>query len=378
MKKKLLAGALLLILLLTALPMAFSASALQVHYIDVGQADSIFIKAPNGETILIDAGNNGDAKTIVDYLKKQKVKKLDYVIGTHPHEDHIGSLDTIINTFSIGKIIMPKVTSNTSTYKDVVNAIKKKKLKVTTPVPGTKYKLGGVNLEILAPNESKYKDLNDYSVVSKLTYNKTSFLFTGDAETVSENEMIKKKRNLSATVLKVGHHGSQYGTSSSFLDKVKPKYAIVSVGKGNKYGHPTKSTLDRLKGKKITTYRTDQHGTVVATSDGKNVLFKTQKTPKTTPSLVATTKVTAKVDNATPKQYSTVKLTVTGPENAKVTAVCNYKSTDTTYTATIGPNKQAVISIPVSRAAKGFKVIVDISVTSGGKTTKVQTAFTPQ
>ena len=164
-------------------------SKLKVHFIDVGQADSIFIQLPNDENMLIDAGNNEDSDLVVNYIKDQKVSKLDYIIGTHPHEDHIGGLDAVINSFDIGKIYLPKVSSNTKTFQDVLTAVKNKGLKVTTAKTGVSIFAGNnIKAEILAPNSEAYEDLNNYSSVVKLTYGTTSFLLTGDAEDVSERK----------------------------------------------------------------------------------------------------------------------------------------------------------------------------------------------
>ncbi|WP_443660973.1 ComEC/Rec2 family competence protein [Clostridium algidicarnis] len=245
---------------------------LKVHYIDVGQADSILLQQ-GSNSMLIDAGNNADSELVKKYITDQGITKLDFLVGTHPHEDHIGGLDYVINSFKIGKIYMPKATSTTKTFKDVVNAIKSKSMKISVPTPGQTFKLGEATCTILAPNGSKYEDPNNYSIVIKVTFGSNSFLFTGDAEDVSEKEMLAKGFDLKADVLKVGHHGSKSSTTQGFLDKVSPKYAVVSVGKGNDYGHPVQSTMDRLKNKNIELYRTDENGTVIATSNGKNISF---------------------------------------------------------------------------------------------------------
>lgn len=247
-------------------------NGLQVHFIDVGQADCIFIKTDD-KTMLIDAGNNADSKTVVEYIKSQNIDKLDFIVGTHPHEDHIGGLDAVIESFDIGTIYMPKAMSTTKTFEDVLNAIAKKGMKVTTPVPGTTVDLGKASFTILAPNSDSYEEINNYSIVIKLNHGNNSFLFTGDAEAVSEREMIDKGYDLSVDVLKIAHHGSNTSTTEEFLDKVNPQYAVICVGKDNKYEHPHKETIDLLNKKGIKIYRTDESGTIVAISDGESIYF---------------------------------------------------------------------------------------------------------
>jgi len=248
---------------------------LKIHFIDVGQADSILIQQGNS-SMLIDAGNNPDSSLVKNYISQQGITKLDYVVGTHPHEDHIGGLDYIINSFKIGKIYMPKATSSTKTFEDVVNAIKAKGMKPSVPTVGETFKIGAATATILAPNSSRYEDINNTSIVIRLTYGNNSFMFDGDAEDVSENEMLSKGLNVKADLWKLGHHGSSSSTTQNMLDKVNPKYAIISVGKGNTYGHPTQSTMSKLKAKNISVYRTDENGTIVVTSDGKNLTFNTK------------------------------------------------------------------------------------------------------
>jgi competence protein ComEC len=248
---------------------------LKVHFINVGQADSILIQQ-DSKYMLIDAGNNGDGKLVKNYLIQEGIKSLDYVIGTHPHEDHIGGLDYIINDFKIGKIYLPKVTSTTKTFQDVVVAMKNKGMKASVPKCGETFNLGSAKCTILAPNGSEYKDLNNYSIVIKLEFGSNSFLFTGDAEDVSEKEILAKGFNVKADLLKVGHHGSRSSTSNEFLSEVDPKYAVISCETGNDYGHPHKTTMDKLKNKNIPVYRTDELGTIIATSNGKNITFNTK------------------------------------------------------------------------------------------------------
>ena len=252
---------------------------LKVHFIDVGQGDAIFIQK-DGQNMLIDAGENQYGKVVCDYLKKNGVVKLDYVIGTHPHSDHIGGLDDVINTFDIGKVLLPKVSHSTKTFEDVLLAIQKKGLKITTPMAGDAYDLGEAKWTILGPNNATYDNLNDYSVVIKLEFENNSFLFTGDAEKSSEEEILKGNISPAAEVLKVGHHGSVSSTTDDFLGKVSPKVAIISLAKDNSYGHPHKEILERLEENKIKIYRTDIHGTIVAIGDGNTISFETTNPQK--------------------------------------------------------------------------------------------------
>lgn len=248
---------------------------LKVHFLDVGQADSIFIQLPNNETMLIDAGNNGDGETIVAYLKTQKVTKIDYLIGTHPHEDHIGGMDTVISNFSIGNVYMPKKSQTTKTFEDVLVAVQEKGLTIKTAKAGVVIlNEAGLEIRILSPISSEYEDLNNYSAVIKLTYQNKVFLFTGDAETLVEKQL----SNVDADLLKIGHHGSDTSSSSDFIKAVSPQYAIISVGEDNKYGHPNQSVLDTLSINGIEVYRTDELGTIIATSDGNNITIDEVKT----------------------------------------------------------------------------------------------------
>jgi competence protein ComEC len=242
---------------------------LKVHFIDVGQGDSTLIQLPDGTNILIDGGNRGDADVIKKYLQNQNVKMIHYLIATHPHEDHIGSLPAIVRSFEIGSIYMPKITANTKIFEDLLISIKDKGYKIDTAAAGVKIiDTQDTRLTVIAPNASEYDETNNYSAVVKLTYLNTSFLFTGDAEDVSEREILKNNFDIKADVIKVGHHGGRTSSTREFLEKVAPKVAIISLGKDNDYGHPHKETLERLSSLNIEAYRTDEQGTIVLSSDG--------------------------------------------------------------------------------------------------------------
>ncbi|WP_338834030.1 ComE operon protein 3 [Moorella humiferrea] len=247
---------------------------LKVHFIDVGQADSILIQTPAGKAILIDGGNNDDGIKVVNYIKSHGVKELAAVVATHPHEDHIGGLDSVIKEIPVAAVYMPNAVTTTRTFEDFINAVKASGATRIRARGGVKMDIPGLSVEFLAPNSNSYDELNNYSAVLKIAYGNTAFLFTGDAETVSEEEMLSAGYNLKADVLKVGHHGSASSTSAAFLKAVAPKYAVISVGKGNDYGHPDPRVLERLQRAGVKIYRTDEHGTVIIVSDGRNITIK--------------------------------------------------------------------------------------------------------
>ncbi len=243
---------------------------LQVCVFDVGQADCIYITLPNGENALIDAGNNADGELIVSHLRKNGVKSLTYLFGTHPHEDHIGGLDDVVKAFDIQNIYLPRVADKyvptTKTYENLLDAIAQKEYRVHAAQAGTKIiDTDNLRLQILSPNGSAYRDMNLYSIVLRLDFGEHSFLFTGDAEAENEEEMLKAGYNVDVDVLKVGHHGSNTSSSKAFLQAASPQYAVISTGVGNTYGHPHDQTLQALQQAGVTVYRTDTEGTAIFT-----------------------------------------------------------------------------------------------------------------
>lgn len=239
---------------------------LTVSYIDVGQGDSELIILPNGKTILIDAGSAGTG--VAQFIKSRGITRLDYVIVTHNHEDHIGGMAEVINTFDIGEIYMPEKPHTTKTFENLLLAIDAKGLKINKATAGTViYEDSDTNAALLAPS-ADFDDLNNSSAILKLTYKDTSFLFTGDAERES---LALISGNPDSDVYKVGHHGSSNATTEAFLDAVTPEHAIISCGAGNSYGHPHSEVLAMLSARGIKVYRTDECGTINAVSDGVNI-----------------------------------------------------------------------------------------------------------
>ncbi len=265
----------------------FSGDTLRVNYIDVGQGDSIFIELPNKETMLIDAGEAYEADNVINYIKNLGISKIDYIVGTHPHTDHIGGLEEVINTFDVGSIYMPKATSTSKTYLDLLTTISDKGLKVKNAKSGVVVlDENDLKLEFIAPNSDSYSELNNYSAVLKLTYLDNTFLFMGDAETLSEDEVTC---DVDADVIKVGHHGSDSSSSVEFVKKVSPEYAIIMVGEGNSYNHPYQSIIDRYLGVGAKVLRTDLDGNIVCDSDGVDVSCKGDKESSNTISSNSTT-----------------------------------------------------------------------------------------
>ncbi len=276
-------------------------TALAVHFIDVGQGDSILLES-NDEFVLIDAGEVEYGHVVCEYLKNVGADTIDYVIATHPHSDHIGGLADVINRFECENFITKETDQQTKTWMNVLTAVDKNDVNYIDAKVSDTYSFGEAQFEILAPNSDYYEGYNNYSVVVKATCGDTSFLFTGDAEKLSEKEMVNSGANLRADVLKVGHHGSTTSSSKAFLDAVNPDYAVISCGRNNDYGHPHKETMQELSARGITVYRTDELSSVVAYSDKKDITFTYVNTDK---SVITATK------------YDDIKYGYIGNKNSK-------------------------------------------------------------
>lgn len=244
-----------------------------VSFIDVGQGESILIEAPSGEKMLIDAGGTKDDASY-NYLKEREIDKLDVIVITHPHSDHISELSKIICDLEVSQIYMPKVSHTSKTFEELITNISENNILVTEAKAGTYIDFSPeITCLIVAPNSDNYSDLNNWSTVVHLTYQDTKFLFTGDAEIISENEILENGFDIQSNLLNIGHHGSSSSTSQEFLDTVNPEYAVISAGENNSYGHPSQVVMNRLSEKGVETYVTAEVGTVVAISDGKGILI---------------------------------------------------------------------------------------------------------
>ena len=245
-----------------------------MHFIDVGQGDCTFIAA-NGKTMLVDSGENEYAQKVTNYLSELGVSRLDYIIATHPHSDHMGGMHTIIDSFDVGEVIIPHIPDEqlptTLFYEHFLDSCEASRVKVTEAEAGREIQLGDAHIEIIAPGGSYYEDINNYSVSFILTHGDISFLLTGDAEKESESDMIKSGRLSKVMLYKAGHHGSAYSSSTEFIDVIRPKAVIISCGIDNSYGHPAESTVKRLNKYAKRIYRTDICGTIVVESNGKRL-----------------------------------------------------------------------------------------------------------
>ena len=252
---------------------------LKVHFIDVGNADCILIQ--QGEhNVLIDAGDVGSDDEILDYLNRYNVEKFDLVISTHPDADHIGEMATILEQFPVDRFVMSFMPEGkeptTKVYASMLEMLDNKNIPVDEAEPGRIYTVGTAQLQILAPLEED-DDTNAMSVVSRLTFGDRAFLFTGDADDGVERQMLTQGYTLKADVLKVGHHGSRTSTSAPFLQAVNPEIAVITCGERNRYEHPHTEVIERLNAARITTYRADEYGDVVITTDGTTLSVLTAK-----------------------------------------------------------------------------------------------------
>lgn len=238
------------------------------HFIDVGQGDCILIQV-NNKNLLIDSGTSDSKEKVIRYLKNNNIKRLDYIVATHPHDDHIGGMASVIKNFEVGEFYAPKVISSTESFEDMIVSLKNKNLKIKVAKPNITLDLGpNTSCTMLSPNKLSYKDTNNYSCAIKVSYKNSTYLFTGDIEKLTEQEILNKGYDLKADVLKVPHHGSNSSTSQEFLNKVSPQIAVISCGSSNSYGHPNKETLDKLKKINCIIYRTDLDKNIILISDG--------------------------------------------------------------------------------------------------------------
>lgn len=248
---------------------------LQVHFIDVGQADCILLTC-GGETMLVDGGDWEDQDSIIAYLQLQNIQSLTYVVGTHGHADHIGSLYDAVNAFPTGRVFFNEPYYDSYNFRELQAAAQRQGVSIEVPQPGDTWTLGNALVTVLGPIKAHPENLNDNSLVLRVDHGDRSLLLTGDMEWLEEQDLYQSGANLQADLLKVGHHGSQTSTSYVLLSKVQPQYAVISCGRDNEYGHPHEGPVARLANINATIYRTDLNGHVVATSDGETWSFKTQ------------------------------------------------------------------------------------------------------
>ncbi len=244
---------------------------LQVHFLDVGQALSVLVRDMQGNELLYDAGNEGDAEFIISYLQDLGIDRLEYVVNSHPHEDHIGGMDRILERFEVDQIFMSGTAYDSKAYRDVMNILDEKQIGAVHPEPGATYDLGELGIQVLGPLGSEYESTNDYSVILKIGNATQSVLLVGDSEAAAEHELVEAGVDLHADVFQVSHHGSSTSNTIQYLSKIDPDYAVISVGVDNSYGHPDATILDRLRNMGISTYETDLDGTIVMTLNGSRI-----------------------------------------------------------------------------------------------------------
>ena len=273
----------------------------QVHFIDVGQADAALVICA-GHYMLIDGGNAEDSDLVYSYLERHGAKNLDYMVASHAHEDHIGGLSGALNYAKVDTALCPVTEYSSKVFQDMVKYLEQQGKSLTVPAPGDKFDLGSARVEILGPVQ-EYDDTNDTSIVLRIDYGETSFLFTGDMETGAEGDLLESGANVRATVLKAGHHGSDTSTGYQFLREVSPQYTFISVGEGNKYGHPSDEVLSRFRDAGTEVYRTDMQGHIIVESDGKTVTFRTEKEADTATNPTGNSTLQIYVGNSGSKKF---------------------------------------------------------------------------
>lgn len=246
----------------------------RVHFINVGQGDATFIELPDNKSLLIDAGEKSYGDTVVSYIANLGYNSVDYIIGTHPHTDHIGGLEKVLNNFDIGSVYMPKISSNSKTFENLLSTISDKGLKINSAYNGVSViDSDELSISFVAPVSEKYSDLNNYSAVLLLRYGGVKFLFMGDAEVLSESEI---SSNIDVDIVKIGHHGSNTSSSIDFINRVSAKYGIISVGE-NSYGHPNEDVVSRWVSSGTIIYRTDINGNIVITTNGSDITVENER-----------------------------------------------------------------------------------------------------
>lgn len=354
-----------------SMPQNTTLNIMKVVTIDVGQGDSLYIKMASGEDILIDAGDSSHGDEVVAELKKQNVDDLEAIVLTHGDSDHCGGMPEVFTAFNVESVYAPKFTNDTNAYEDFILAVQNEGLKIKAVVAGVTIPMGSGVATFVGPIKD-YNEINESSAILKISYLNSKFLFTGDAPISSLMDSYNSGQDLSANFLKVSHHGSSTGTSSALINVVKPTFAVVSVAKENKYGHPHQSVLELLKNVGIKTLLTSEVGTIECTSDGNSITMNGETIKSSTSTINISKTLKASVDNAKPKQNSTINLLVTWKKvGVPYTAVFKYKSTKTIYKGVTG----TPIPVRIGRSSKGFKVKIEVTM-KDGNTYKASTFFT--
>lgn len=290
-------------------------SSFAIHFIDVGQGDSALVLC-DGAAMLIDGGESDQSSLLYSYLRDLDIRHLDYLVATHPHSDHIGGLSGAVQIARVGTALSPVDDWDTKTFRSLKKYLAEQDVAFTVPAAGDAFDLGSATVTVLGPLKD-YDEVNDTSIVLRIDYGETSFLFTGDMERTAEADLLDAGADLRATVLKAGHHGSDTSTSYPFLRAVDPACAVISCGAGNSYGHPDAGTLSRLRDAGAAVYRTDLQGTVICESDGETVTFTTERDAAPTP---------PRSDRAEPPEDAPAPDTAQEPDQAQEAMIGNRKS----------------------------------------------------